>query len=116
MTLRVCSCARVLTTRLGPPALRWVSSPILHVQVSTLTESRGLQVKSDFWKHWPPTGRARLKEQNRGGAPGEMVKRTGRCVSLSLRDGVHAVLRLDIVTHTESPSAKKEKKKSLGVV
>ena len=37
-----------------------------------------------------------------------MVKRTGRCVSLSLRDGVRAVLRLDMVTHTESPSAKKE--------
>ena len=50
---RVRSCPRVLTTRLGPPALRWVSSPILHVQVSTLTESRGLQAKSDFWKHWP---------------------------------------------------------------
>ena len=43
----------VLTTRLGPPALRWVSSPILHVQVSTLTESRDLQVKSDFWGRWP---------------------------------------------------------------
>ena len=42
-------------------------------------------------------------------APGGMVKRTGRCVSLSLRDGVRAVLRLDIVSHTESPSAKKEK-------
>ena len=41
-------------------------------------------------------------------APGEMVKRTGRCVSLSLGDGVRAVLRLDIVSHTESPSAKKE--------
>ena len=119
------------------------------MQVSTLTESRGPQVKSDSWKHWPThwAWQAQGAEQERlsltgqcdlpprtasperigessgssgsdcaapGGessgssgsdcaAPGRMVKRTGRCVSLSLRDGVRAVLRFDIVTHTPFP-------------
>ena len=42
-------------------------------------------------------------------APGrDMAKRTGRCVSLSLRDGVRANSRLDIVTHTASHPRKKE--------
>ena len=39
---------------------------------------------------------------------GDMAKRTGRCVSLSLRDGVRANSRLDIVTHTASHPRKKE--------
>ena len=42
-------------------------------------------------------------------AHGEMVQRTGRCVSLSPRDGVRAKSRLDMVTRAESPSAEKER-------